>query len=85
MKSTKDEAVLFAKVYDVGPGGAQPVLPSQLVTPVRVDGVGDGRDVKLTLPAIDHEVESGHRLRLVLSSTDLGYASRPRPRGTPSP
>ncbi|MGW5600505.1 alpha/beta fold hydrolase [Streptomyces rochei] len=79
VKSTKDEAVLFAKVYDVGPGGAQPVLPSQLVTPVRVDGVGDGRDVRLTLPAIDHEVESGHRLRLVLSSTDLGYASPAAP------
>ncbi|MFE0904635.1 alpha/beta fold hydrolase [Streptomyces rochei] len=79
VKSTKDEAVLFAKVYDVGPGGAQPVLPSQLVTPVRVDGVGDGRDVKLTLPAIDHQVESGHRLRLVLSSTDLGYASPAAP------
>ncbi|MEU0016808.1 alpha/beta fold hydrolase [Streptomyces rochei] len=79
VKSTKDEAVLFAKVYDVGPGGARPVLPSQLVTPVRVDGVGDGRDVRLTLPAIDHEVESGHRLRLVLSSTDLGYASPAAP------
>ncbi|WP_217251639.1 alpha/beta fold hydrolase [Streptomyces sp. AC602_WCS936] len=79
VESTKDEAVLFAKVYDVGPGGAQPVLPSQLVTPVRVDDIGDGRDVELTLPAIDHEVERGHRLRLVLSSTDLGYASPAAP------
>ncbi|MFE0854200.1 alpha/beta fold hydrolase [Streptomyces mutabilis] len=79
VESTKDEAVLFAKVYDVGPGGTQPVLPSQLVTPVRVDDIGDGRDVKLTLPAIDHEVERGHRLRLVLSSTDLGYASPAAP------
>ncbi|MFC7893047.1 alpha/beta fold hydrolase [Streptomyces sp. NPDC057381] len=79
VESTSDEAVLFAKVYDVGPGGAQPVLPSQLVAPVRVDDVGDGRDVELTLPAIDHEVERGHRLRLVLSSTDLGYASPAAP------
>ncbi|MFC7818630.1 alpha/beta fold hydrolase [Streptomyces sp. NPDC057367] len=79
VESTGDEAVLFAKVYDVGPGGAQPVLPSQLVAPVRVDDVGDGRDVELTLPAIDHEVERGHRLRLVLSSTDLGYASPAAP------
>ncbi|GGQ01535.1 alpha/beta fold hydrolase [Streptomyces mutabilis] len=79
VKSTEDEAVLFAKVYDVGPGGTQPVLPSQLVTPVRVDDIGDGRDVKLALPAIDHEVERGHRLRLVLSSTDLGYASPAAP------
>ncbi|MFD0310960.1 alpha/beta fold hydrolase [Streptomyces sp. NPDC127119] len=85
VKSTTDEAVLFAKVYDVGPGGRQQVLPSQLVTPIRVatgdsgksgeNGGGSGKDVRLTLPAIDHEVQEGHHLRLVLASTDLGYAS----------
>ncbi|MFI8365983.1 alpha/beta fold hydrolase [Streptomyces sp. NPDC085466] len=68
-------AVLFAKVYDVGPDGRQQVLPSQLVSPVRVEDAGKGRSVTLTLPAIDHEVEAGHRLRLVVSATDLGYAS----------
>ncbi|WP_328496241.1 alpha/beta fold hydrolase [Streptomyces sp. NBC_00414] len=75
VKSTTGEAVLFAKVYDVGPGGRQQVLPSQLVTPVRVATGDSGKDVRLTLPAIDHEVQEGHRLRLVLASTDLGYAS----------
>lgn len=74
VKSTSDTAVLFAKVYDVGGSGSQ-VLPSQLVTPVRVDGAKAGQDVTITLPAIDHKVEEGHRLRLVLASTDLGYAS----------
>ncbi|MFF9144205.1 alpha/beta fold hydrolase [Streptomyces sp. NPDC014861] len=68
-------AVLFAKVYDVGPDGRQQVLPSQLVSPVRVEDAGEGRSVTLTLPAIDHEVEAGHRLRLVVAATDLGYAS----------
>ncbi|MEU2545473.1 alpha/beta fold hydrolase [Streptomyces roseolus] len=68
-------AVLFAKVYDVGPDGRQQVLPAQLVAPVRVEDAGKGRSVTLTLPAIDHEVEAGHRLRLVVSATDLGYAS----------
>ncbi|MFJ3905801.1 alpha/beta fold hydrolase [Streptomyces sp. NPDC090025] len=69
-------AVLFAKVYDVGPDGRRQVLPGQLVTPVRIDGAAaPGRTVDLTLPAIDHEVAAGHRLRLVLSATDLGYAS----------
>ncbi|MFJ4618020.1 alpha/beta fold hydrolase [Streptomyces sp. NPDC088812] len=78
--STTDDAVLFAKVYDVGPGGgAQQVLPSQLVQPVRVEGSKTGKDVTVTLPAIDHEVEDGHRLRLVLASTDLGYASPAAP------
>ncbi|MEU9336770.1 alpha/beta fold hydrolase [Streptomyces sp. NPDC048290] len=73
--STSPDTVLFAKVYDVGPDGGQQVLPSQLVSPVRVTDAGQGTDVELTLPAIDHEVQQGHRLRLVLSSTDLGYAS----------
>ncbi|MFJ5075974.1 CocE/NonD family hydrolase [Streptomyces sp. NPDC088553] len=68
-------AVLFAKAYDVGPDGRQQVLPAQLVAPVRVDGAGAGKSVTLTLPAIDHEVEAGHRLRLVVAATDLGYAS----------
>ncbi|MFE7596247.1 alpha/beta fold hydrolase [Streptomyces sp. NPDC057494] len=68
-------AVLFAKVYDVGPDGRQQVLPAQLVAPVRVEGAKAGKSVTLTLPAIDHEVEAGHRLRLVVAATDLGYAS----------
>ncbi|MFH9040065.1 alpha/beta fold hydrolase [Streptomyces sp. NPDC017966] len=79
VKSTGDDAVLFGKVYDVGPDGRQQVLPSQLVAPVRVEGAESGKDVTLTLPAVDHEVRKGHRLRLVLSSTDLGYASPAAP------
>jgi ABC-2 type transport system ATP-binding protein len=79
VKSTSDDAVLFGKVYDVGPGRATPVLPSQLVTPIRIEGAKSGKDVTIALPAIDHEVEQGHRLRLVLASTDLGYASPASP------
>ncbi|WP_149548429.1 alpha/beta fold hydrolase [Streptomyces marokkonensis] len=79
VKSTSDDAVLFGKVYDVGPDGRQQVLPSQLVAPVRVEDARSGRDVTLTLPAVDHEVQKGHRLRLVLASTDLGYASPATP------
>ncbi|MGW3175856.1 CocE/NonD family hydrolase [Streptomyces sp. NPDC001153] len=77
--STSDDAVLFGKVYDVGPDGVQQVLPSELVTPFRVTGARAGKDVTVTLPAIDHEVQKGHRLRLVLASTDLGYASPAAP------
>ncbi|MDX3317366.1 CocE/NonD family hydrolase [Streptomyces sp. ME03-5684b] len=79
VRSTTEDAVLFAKVYDVGTGGTSPVLPSQLVTPVRVEDAKAGKDVTVTLPAIDHEVQKGHRLRLVLASTDLGYASPAAP------
>ncbi|MFE4663989.1 alpha/beta fold hydrolase [Streptomyces sp. NPDC056716] len=77
--STSQDAVLFAKVYDVGPDGRQQVLPSQLVTPVRITDAAEGQEVTLTLPAIDHEVQQGHRLRLVLASTDLAYASPAAP------
>ncbi|WP_406058362.1 CocE/NonD family hydrolase [Streptomyces sp. NBC_01077] len=73
--ATDGSAVLFAKVYDVGPDGRQQVLPAQLVAPVRVDGAEAGKSVTLTLPAVDHGVEAGHRLRLVVAATDLGYAS----------
>ncbi|MFE3030322.1 alpha/beta fold hydrolase [Streptomyces canus] len=78
VKSTTDEAVLFAKLYDVGANGRQ-TLPSQLVEPIRVEGAKAGKDVTITLPAIDHDIEDGHRLRLVLASTDLGYASPAAP------
>ncbi|WP_030607892.1 alpha/beta fold hydrolase [Streptomyces achromogenes] len=79
LTSTRDDAVLFGKVYDIGPDGGGPVLPAQLVTPFRVTGAKTGKDVTVTLPAIDHEVRKGHRLRLVLASTDLGYASPAAP------
>ncbi|MEW2584605.1 alpha/beta fold hydrolase [Streptomyces virginiae] len=68
-------AVLFGKVYDVGPDGRQQVLPSQLVAPLRVENAQQGTTVRLRLPAIDHSVAAGHRLRLVVAATDLGYAS----------
>ncbi|WP_407835605.1 alpha/beta fold hydrolase [Streptomyces sp. DSM 116496] len=72
-------AVLFGKVYDVSPDGRQQVLPSQLVAPVRVEGAQQDKTVELRLPAIDHAVEAGHRLRLVVAATDLGYASPAAP------
>lgn len=79
VSATSDDAVLFAKVYDVTPDGTRQVLPAQLVTPLRVTGAKAGKDVTVTLPAIDHEVPKGHRLRLVLAATDLGYASPAAP------
>ncbi|WP_330333982.1 alpha/beta fold hydrolase [Streptomyces sp. NBC_00536] len=72
-------AVLFGKVYDVGPDGRQQVLPSQLVAPVRVENAAQGAEVKLALPAVDYGVQSGHRLRLVVAATDLGYATPAAP------
>ncbi|MGF1430112.1 alpha/beta fold hydrolase [Kitasatospora sp. LaBMicrA B282] len=76
------EAVLFGKLYDVSPDGKQ-TLPEQLAAPLRITGADapDGQTVTVNLPAVDHEVPAGHRLRLVLASTDLAYAS-PTPAAT---
>ncbi|MFJ2635393.1 alpha/beta fold hydrolase [Streptomyces sp. NPDC087422] len=72
------DAVLFAKLYDVTPGGKE-TLPASLAAPVRVVGSGQGTTVTVRLPAVDHDFAAGHRLRVVLSTTDLGYASPAAP------
>nr|WP_308201529.1 alpha/beta fold hydrolase [Sphaerisporangium perillae] len=71
------EVTLFAKLYDVG--GQLPALPQGLVAPFRVTATQAGTTVSVTLPAIDHRFDAGHRLRLVLSTTDMGYASPAAP------
>ncbi|MET8626682.1 alpha/beta fold hydrolase [Kitasatospora sp. NPDC004669] len=80
VKVTADrpDAVLFAKLYDVGPDGKS-VLPQQLAAPLRVTGADAGRTVTVQLPAVDHTFPTGHRVRLVLASTDLAYASPAEP------
>lgn len=75
-ESRTDEAVLFAKLYDVGPAGARS-LPGGAVAPVRVSDLpADGSPAELTvnLPAIVHPIEAGHRLQLVVTTTDRAYA-----------
>jgi ABC-2 type transport system ATP-binding protein len=72
------DAVLFAKLYDVAPDG-DATLPASLAAPIRVAGSPQGSTVRIQLPAVDHDFASGHRLRLVLATTDLGYASPAAP------
>ncbi|GAA0363433.1 alpha/beta fold hydrolase [Microbispora corallina] len=71
------EATLFAKLYDTG--GALPVLPSSLVAPLRVTATESGTPVTVTLPAVDRRFDAGHRFRLVVSTTDMGYATPAAP------
>ena len=67
-------ATLFAQLYDVAPGGSA-TLPEQLVSPVKLTGVaGGGTEVTVSLPAVVRDVSAGHRLRLVVSTTDQAYA-----------
>jgi len=64
-------ALFFAKLYDVGTNG-RATLIQRLVSPVRVADMS--RPVVVTLPGIVHRFGAGHRVRLVLSATDDGYA-----------
>ena len=72
------EVTLFAKVYDVDQGG-NATLPYQLAAPLRVSGARAGRTIAVALPAIDYSFSAGHRLRLVLTTTDFSYATAPAP------
>ncbi|MFF7456115.1 alpha/beta fold hydrolase [Kitasatospora sp. NPDC008115] len=80
VRADRPDAVLFAKLYDVAPDGRQS-LPQQLSAPLRVTGADapEGRTVTVALPTVDHTFDAGHRLRLVLASTDLAYASPVEP------
>jgi ABC-2 type transport system ATP-binding protein len=70
-------ATLFAKLYDVGPGGAM-TLPAGLVAPIALTDLStdptDPTPVQVTLPGIVHRFEAGHTLRVVVSSTDQAFA-----------
>jgi ABC-2 type transport system ATP-binding protein len=72
------DATLFAKLYDVGPGG-QATPARRLAAPLRVEKAGAGREVEVALPALDYRFAAGHRLRVVLTTTDMGFATPVRP------
>src|SRR6185312_1237289 len=67
-------AVLFVKLYDVGPDGA--TLPNGLIAPIRVTG---GEPVTVTLPPIVYRFEAGHRVRITVATSDQGYATPAEP------
>ena len=70
------DAVLFAKLYDVGQDGAR-VLPANAIAPFRVTLPADGTpvDVTVTLPGVVRPIEAGHSLRLVVGTTDQAYSA----------
>ncbi|WP_434741908.1 alpha/beta fold hydrolase [Micromonospora sp. SH-82] len=76
--SATGSAVLFVKLYDVDPEGGA-TLPSGLVAPVRLTDLPatvDGADpVTVTLPAIVHRIEAGHRIRVVVATSDQAYTT----------
>ena len=75
------DVTLFAKLYDVADAAQPPTLPAGLVAPFRIsipEG-SDSAEATVTLPAVDHRFAVGHRLRLVVTTTDMGYATPDRP------
>lgn len=70
------EAVLFAKLYDVGPEGRH-VLPGGAVAAIRLPDVPAGQPVpvSVTLPGISYQVAEGHHLELAVTTTDQAYAT----------
>ncbi|MDP9241312.1 MAG: ATP-binding cassette domain-containing protein, partial [Actinomycetota bacterium] len=76
--SRAGDATVFAKLYDVAADGSAAVLPQQLASPVRLVGLpAGGRTVRISLPAVVHDFPAGHRMRVVVSSTDQAYALPP--------
>jgi ABC-2 type transport system ATP-binding protein len=75
-----DEAVLFAKTYEVGRDGLRQLL-GNAVAPVRVAVPADGSParVSLTLPGVVAPIEVGNRLVVSVSTTDQGFASPAQP------
>jgi ABC-2 type transport system ATP-binding protein len=80
--SPSGQAVLFVKLYDVDPkSGAS--LPDGLAAPIHLMGLptslAETRPVAVTLPAIVHEFQSGHLLRVTVATSDQAYATPPAP------
>ncbi|MFI6292054.1 CocE/NonD family hydrolase [Nonomuraea sp. NPDC050790] len=77
----KGEVTLFAKLYDVPDAIQPPTLPAGLVAPLRVkipEGAASA-DVTVALPALDHRFAVGHKLRLTVTTTDMGFATPAEP------
>ncbi|MEJ2887240.1 alpha/beta fold hydrolase [Actinomycetospora aeridis] len=78
------EPVLFAKVYDVaGSDGAAPgtrTLLGNAVSPLRLPAPGAApTEVTVSLPAVVATLAAGHRLEVVVSTTDQAYAAATAP------
>jgi len=67
--SNGQDMVFFAKVYDVAKDGSVTLI-HRLIAPVRVPQGAVGTPVRLKLAGFAHRFGKGHRVRLVLCSTD---------------
>lgn len=79
-RPSSGDAVLFAKLYDVGPEGQRSLAGS--VAPLHVTGLpadGSRVPVQVALPGLVHSLEADHHLELAVSTTDQAYATPDEP------
>jgi ABC-2 type transport system ATP-binding protein len=80
--SPTGEATVFVKLYDVDSDGA-PTLSAGLIAPVRLTGltrdITSATPIEVTLPAIVRQIETGHRVRIVVATSDQGFLTPARP------
>jgi ABC-2 type transport system ATP-binding protein len=75
VRSSTTDATLFAKLVAVSASGKTTTLPQNLVSPVRLTNIApSGQTVQIALPAVVFSVPTGDTLRVVISSTDQGFA-----------
>ena len=89
MTGTTSSATLFASLWDLGPdiettqngrstvSPSSAVLPQLEVAPVKLGRLDPNRPLRVTvaLPAVSDKVPVGHRLQLVVATTDQAYAN----------
>ncbi|GAB3543638.1 ABC-2 type transport system ATP-binding protein [Actinopolyspora lacussalsi] len=70
------EAVLFGKLFDIGPNGSRTPIGDGS-SPLRITGLPDNGTavrVDVALPATMHTLQPGHRLELRMSTNDAAYS-----------
>ena len=80
--SPTGSATVFVKLYDVDQSGT-PTLSAGLVAPVRLTGltgsIATAEPVTVTLPAVVRQIASGHRVRIVVATSDQAFLGPLRP------
>ncbi|NUS72959.1 MAG: alpha/beta fold hydrolase [Corynebacteriales bacterium] len=80
--SPSGEAVLFVKIYAVDADGRASLTNGQ-VAPVRLQNlptdIANAQEVTVQLPGITRRFERGEKVRIVIATTDQGYASPVEP------
>jgi ABC-2 type transport system ATP-binding protein len=69
--TSQTDITAFVSVRDLGPDGSSS-MPTRLVSPIHV--ASDGQPALVDLPWMVARIPAGHRLAVVVSTTDFGYA-----------